>query len=123
MTSHKLQGQESEQLQLLEGLFNHLVLPPRLPHREDPNLHEIESQALQFLSDSARDIRDLPGNGFASTMDAVYRSLRATKSVRLNKYIDRSALTMELNSLGENDFVVVHVASQNAALYIRRETE
>ncbi|KAI8676385.1 hypothetical protein NCS56_00526100 [Fusarium sp. Ph1] len=109
-----------ETLSLLDALYNHLVLPPKLPHRRDPNLNEIEADLINRLIACVKHIRDLPDNDFHSTWNAIERGLQATKIIHSSGHVDRDVLSRELNGLGEADFVVVHVHAQNCALFIRR---
>lgn len=107
-----------------EALYNHLVLPPQLPHREDPNLAEIENALIDRVLGAIRSLRDIPDNKSSGpTWAAVSRSIQATKNIHFGGRVDRSVLARELNSLGEFDFLVVYVHCQNCALYIRRSRE
>ena len=112
-----------EDISLNDALYNHLVLPPQLPHRQDANLSEIEKTLTDRLLDSIKYLRDLPNNDLSSTWNSVGRGLQATKSIHAGGHVDRTALARELNDLGESDFLVVYVRSQNCALYIRRSQE
>jgi hypothetical protein len=44
---------------LCEALYNHLVLPPKLPHREDGNLAALEAALLDRIIASAHELRDV----------------------------------------------------------------
>lgn len=119
------QGHEQHrQLSLDEALYNHLALPPWLPHRQDPNLNEIEYALTDRLLASVKHLQTLPNNEHsASVWDAIRRGVTATKGIHLGEHIDRTALARELNNLGESDFLIVHARSQNCALYISRSQE
>ncbi|KAH7122883.1 hypothetical protein EDB81DRAFT_861125 [Dactylonectria macrodidyma] len=110
-------------LSLNDALYNHLVLPPQLPHREDPNLIEIESALIERVLTSARYMRDTPEHPSRPTWEALGRSIQATKSIHFGGRVDRSVLARELSILGENDFLLVYVQCQNCALYIRRSND
>lgn len=114
---------QHEALSLSDALYNHLVLPPKLPHRRDPNLNEIEADLINRLIACVKHIRDLPDNGSHSTWNAIERGLQATNIIHSSGHVDRDVLARELNGLGEADFVVVHVHAQNCALFIRRAEE
>lgn len=106
-----------------EALYNHLVLPHQLPHRQDPNTTEIEGALLERAILSAQCMRDLPGNEHYSKWDAVTRSLQAVKTITPGGNVDRWMLAQELESLGQDDFLFVHVQSQNCALFVYRSKE
>ncbi|KAJ4247759.1 hypothetical protein NW762_012967 [Fusarium torreyae] len=112
-----------EDISLNDAVYNHLVLPPQLPHRQDANLGEIENTLTDRLLESIKYMRDLPNNDLSSTWNSVGRGLQATKSIHAGGHVDRTALARELNDLGESDFLVVYVRSQNCALYIRRSQD
>ncbi|KAF4965489.1 hypothetical protein FSARC_6722 [Fusarium sarcochroum] len=114
---------EHEVISLNDALYNHLVLPPQLPHRQDPNLVEIEKALTDRLLGSIKYLRDLPNNDLSSAWNSVGRGLQATKNIHAGGHVDRTALARELNDLGESDFLVVYVRSQNCALYIRRSQD
>ena len=45
--------------ELCEALYNHLVLPPQLPHREDANVEGLETALLDRLILSAQKMREV----------------------------------------------------------------
>uniref|UniRef100_A0A0D2XII0 ubiquitinyl hydrolase 1 n=1 Tax=Fusarium oxysporum (strain Fo5176) TaxID=660025 RepID=A0A0D2XII0_FUSOF len=110
-------------LSLNDALYNHLVLPPQLPQRQDSNLDELEKALVNRLLASVKHLRDLPENDQSYVWSLIERGLRATKSIHAGGHVDRTALIRELNDFGESDFLVVYVRSQNCALYIRRSQD
>ncbi|KPM37446.1 hypothetical protein AK830_g9109 [Neonectria ditissima] len=107
-------------LSVNDALYNHLVLPPRLPHRQDPNIVDVENELVERVLRAARHMRNLPKNELGHIWDAVGRSIQATKAINFRGRIDCSILAKELNALSESDFIIVHVQYQNCALFIRR---
>ncbi|KLP18435.1 uncharacterized protein LW94_1352 [Fusarium fujikuroi] len=110
-------------LSLNDALYNHLVLPPQLPQRQDANLDELEKALLNRFLVSVKHMRDLPGNDQSYVWSLIERGLRATQSIHAGGHVDRTALIRELNDFGESDFLVVYVRSQNCALYVRRSQD
>ncbi|KAI1012045.1 hypothetical protein LB503_004205 [Fusarium chuoi] len=110
---------KEKSLSLNDALYNHLVLPPQLPQRQDSNLDELEKALLNRLLH----MRDLPGNDQSYVWSLIERGLRATQSIHAGGQVDRTALIRELNDFGESDFLVVYVRSQNCALYVRRSQD
>ncbi|KAI9150138.1 hypothetical protein HJFPF1_09893 [Paramyrothecium foliicola] len=86
----------------LEALYNHLVLPPQLPHKEDPDVAGLETELLDRLIASAQKIRD------------------ASRNIRIGGRLDCTSLTTELCTLEDGMFLVIHINCQNAALFVRR---
>ncbi|KEY64737.1 hypothetical protein S7711_05391 [Stachybotrys chartarum IBT 7711] len=89
---------------LIDQVYNHLVLPLQLPHREDPRLSDVEDAILARLIQSAK----------------LAASLKASRTIRPAGRLDRSALIRELEALDKRMFLVVYVDCQNAALFIHR---
>ncbi|CVK86307.1 uncharacterized protein FPRN_06247 [Fusarium proliferatum] len=108
---------------LNDALYNHLVLPPQLPQRQDANLDELEKALLSRFLVSVKHMRDLPGNDQSYVWSLIERGLRATQSIHAGGHVDRTALIRELNDFGGSDFLVVYVRSQNCALYVRRSQD
>ncbi|UZP45406.1 hypothetical protein NXS19_013218 [Fusarium pseudograminearum] len=121
----KSQGQQRQEraLSLDEALYNHLALPPHLPHRQDSNLTGIENALTDRLLASVKHLQSLPNNGHSAIWDSVRRGLETTKSIHIGGHVDRTALARELSGLGDSDFLAVYVSSQNCALYIRRSLD
>lgn len=123
LPSRNGKSDREKSLSLNDALYNHLVLPPQLPQRQDSNLDELEKALLNRLLVSVKHMRDLPGNDQSYVWSLIERGLRATQSIHAGGHVDRTALIRELNDFGESDFLVVYVRSQNCALYIRRAQE
>ncbi|KAM0387550.1 hypothetical protein ACHAQC_010595 [Fusarium culmorum] len=121
----KSQGQQRQErsLSLDEALYNHLALPPHLPHRQDSNLNGIENALTDRLLASVKHLQSLPNNGHSAVWDSVRRGVETTKSIHIGGHVDRTALARELSGLGDSDFLAVYVSSQNCALYIRRSLD
>ncbi|CAG1966350.1 unnamed protein product [Fusarium graminearum] len=121
----KSQGQQRQErsLSLDEALYNHLALPPHLPHRQDSNLTGIENALTDRLLASVKHLQSLPNNGHSTMWDSVRRGVETTKSIHIGGHVDRTALARELSGLGDSDFLAVYVSSQNCALYIRRSLD
>ncbi|KUI72508.1 hypothetical protein VM1G_07810 [Cytospora mali] len=107
-------------MSLLEGVFNHLVLPPKLPGRQDPHLED-ESQdfikrlikAVDTMSTVANNVQDL-----AETLNSVRQSLRLCSLLNRGR-LDKDTLISAFQDLGSEQ-LVLYVVEQNAAVLIRR---
>ncbi|KAF7562130.1 hypothetical protein G7046_g2016 [Stylonectria norvegica] len=115
-----IESPQRQELSLDEALYNHLALPPQLPHHQDAKVWEIENALIDRLMRSACHMRDLPDSESCATWDAIRRSLQATKTINAVGHVDRTALARELRILAEAHFVMVHVSCQNCALFIHR---
>jgi len=108
---------------LLESLFNHVALPPRLPGKQEDRIDEIEHALTSRLLDASRTLRDLTGLDFGDQWDCIRRLLEVCKTVNSGSKLNKTALLTELRRLGRKDLLILHVAEQNACLLIRRQHE
>jgi hypothetical protein len=106
---------------LLERVFNHLVLPPKLPDRLDPNKDDIEHDILKRLIHACDTLSELSGQEFTQTWAPLYKSLRSCLRVNQGR-LEKNSMLHEFDSLQHDDLLILHVVEQNAALLIRRHT-
>lgn len=99
----------------LESLVNHVALPPRLPGRQDGKLNEIESDLIAFLMNAASKVDS--GNELGD----LRRSLQTCKVVNADRRLRKSSLLTAFRELQVDEFLILHVVEQNAALVIRRD--
>jgi len=108
---------------IVEVLFNHLALPPNLPQRQDANLAQIEASLVDYLLIASRVLRDLPNHDCYGTWESIRQCLTACKTLNVHGRIDRTILLRELRYLKLGDFLILHIASQNAGLLIYRSSK
>ena len=95
---------------ILESLFNHLALPPRLPGKEDNNIDLIEHALLDRLLDVSRTLRDLPNNKFRDQWDCVHFSLQTCKVVNAGGKLNKTPLLTEFRRLEREGILILHIA-------------
>lgn len=112
-----------------------MALPPCLPHREDPKLDEIELRFLDHLVASVHSMRDMTSASDLNSLEpeahlkvvhaweSIARGLIASRAVHVRQQVNRSRLLSELRRMTANDFLIIHVHSQNAALVVHRLAE
>ncbi len=107
----------------LEAIFNHLVLPPRLPGHQDARLDLIASSLLDRLLNVVKKFSRLPGDQFKylPQFESLRRSLETCKQINANGRLSRTSLSAAFRDLQHQDFILVHVVEQNVALIIRRQ--
>ena len=108
---------------VLESLFNHVALPPRLPAKQETNIEQIEHALTARLLDASRVLIDLTNIEFGEHWDHIRRLLQSCKVVNAGGRINKTSLLAALRSLGRNDLLILHIAEQNAGLLIRRHYE
>ena len=104
----------------LATIFDHLVLPVKLPGQQEENLEAIESDIVERMS---RAYKPLAGH-MRPEYAAVWVSVRHTlhTCVNVNRcFLDRNRLQDWFQSLEVGHFLVLHIRCQNAGLLVRRE--
>lgn len=107
--------------ELLEGVFNHLVLPPKLPGRQDPLLED-ESQdfikrlvkAVDVLYVAVRAARNL-----TEALASLRQSLCLCSTLNRGR-LDKDTLLAAFHKLGSEP-LILYVVEQNAALLISKK--
>lgn len=105
---------------LLESLFNHLVLPPKLPGQQDTDTERINESILTRLIHACNTLGKLPGQEFAEAWASICHSLRLCLHLHQGRLEKRSML-YEFCRLQPNHLLILHIVEQNAALLIRRQ--
>ena len=107
---------------LLESVFNHLVLPAKLPRQRDIDIEGIEHNILNRLISACDTLGKLTGQEFAETWASVGYSLRVCLNNNRGR-LERASMLKEFCKLQRNDLLTLYVVEQNAALLIRRYTK
>ena len=104
---------------LLESVFNHLVLPPKLPGQQDIDIQGIEQSILTRLIRACDTLGKLTGQQFAGTWTSLRHSLLVCLNVNQGR-LEKASMLQEFCNLQQNDLLILYVVEQNAALLIRR---
>ena len=103
---------------LVEAVFNHIALPPRLPGSQDVSIERIEHQLIDRLLNATSQLAaSLKGDEIVP----LRRSLEIAKRVNANGRLTKSTLLTAFSELEANEFIIAHVREQNAALLIRKQ--
>ncbi|KAF8867182.1 hypothetical protein BDZ45DRAFT_609382 [Acephala macrosclerotiorum] len=103
---------------LLESVFNHLVLPPKLPGQRDIDIESIEQNILTRLIRACDILGKFIDQQFAETWASLRHSLRVCLNINPGR-LEKASLLQEFRNLQRNDLLILHVVEQNAALLIR----
>ncbi|TGO40912.1 hypothetical protein BHYA_0029g00210 [Botrytis hyacinthi] len=106
-------------MELLESVFNHLVLPPKLPEHQDVDLESIEQDILLRLTRACGTMCNFTDQPFGETWNSVSISLQICLNVNRNG-LDKASMLQEFCSLQRNVLLILYVVEQNAALLVRR---
>lgn len=104
---------------LLESVFNHLVMPPKLPGRLDTNTEGIEHDILTRLIRGCDTLGKFTGQELAETWASLRHSLHVCLNINQGR-LEKASMLQEFYNLQPKDLLILHVVAQNAALLIRR---
>ena len=104
---------------MLESVIAHVVLPPKLPARQEKGLPEIERNLASYVLEACCTLRDL-GDDQINSWDSVRSLVQTAIDVNNGQVIERTRLLLALENLGTKRPLILHVAAQNAGLFIRR---
>jgi hypothetical protein len=105
---------------LLESLFNHLVLPPKLPGQQDTDTELINENILTRLIHACNTLGNITGQEFADTWASIGHSLRLCLHLNQGR-LEKSSMLYEFCHLQPNHLLILHIVEQNAALLVRRQ--
>ena len=107
---------------ILESVFNHLVLPPRLPGQQDVDIEGIKQSILARLIRASDTLGKLTGQQFAETWSSVRHSLRVCLKINPGR-LEKVSLLQEFEKLQPKHLLILHVVEQNAVLLIRQQVK
>lgn len=106
-------------MDLLESVFNHIVLPAKLPGNQDDNIDGVNGNILNRLLDACDSIAKLSGQDLAKAWELTHHSLRTCRQINQGR-LERASLLEAFHNLQSNHYLILHVVEQNAALLLRR---
>lgn len=107
----------------LDFLFNHIFLPPQLPHGDD---HQQgggrgDESLVEQITESCQLFRDLHPTQYYQQWSTVLRSLRTFGTMHRNtKSLSVNALRSAFCDARDGFIIILHVAMQNSGLIIRK---
>ncbi|KIW06394.1 uncharacterized protein PV09_02847 [Verruconis gallopava] len=113
-------------MELLESVFNHLVLPPQLPGVGDDDPESVSSDILTRVSNVCRLFQDFSSsNRWQGEWAAVWASIAETLHTAQGIHsdgIDGNIILRSWKLFKPNSFFILRIAKQNAALLLYRKT-
>ena len=108
---------------LLESLFNHVVLPPRLPGKLESGIEEVDDALMDRALDAIQTIASrLPDSHFSTTLQCLHHSLKIARRVNGGGKLTKNSLLAAMQELKGEEMIIIYVMEQNAALLLRRES-
>lgn len=108
---------------LYESLFNHLVLNPCPPSHQDGRIDILERAISERVLDATNKLARLPSTPYDDALQSLRRSIETCRRVNAGGRVNKVSLLTALRELKGSDIIIIHVASQNAGLLIRMDTE
>jgi hypothetical protein len=105
----------------LAHVFNHLVLPAKLPGQQDAELELINNAVILRLIQATSTLGKLAGQEQASTWQNLRQSLRRCHSLHASGRLEHRALISEFQKLKRDEHIFLYITEQNAALIVRRD--
>jgi hypothetical protein len=100
-------------------VFNHLVLPPQLPGKQDANIESIGDAIVDRLIRASFTLSRLAGQEDASPWYTIRRYLRRYQSLHVRGRLEKLSLISKFRNFDQEQPLLLHIAEQNAALIIR----
>ena len=105
----------------LDYLFNHVFLPPQLPHHDDSQNGTGDRALLEHLIEACRVFQDLNHTDYYTSWSTVLRTLRTFAALhRKNNSLSKNALQSAFGDARDGAILVLHIAIQNSGLIIRK---
>ncbi|KAI0444448.1 hypothetical protein F4803DRAFT_249140 [Xylaria telfairii] len=111
----------NSKLDLLSSVFNHLVLPPKIPGAQDTNINAVSRDILTRMIHATDTAINITSYGpWRGTYQNLQDSLRAC--LELNRgHLEKGCLLKHLQELDLGKVLILYLNEQNAGLLIRRD--
>src|SRR5579862_4246276 len=106
----------------LESVFNHLVLPVKLPGKRDSEIEQIERHLTTRLL-NATDLLGGLSSDESAAWDYIRRSLEICNTVNEGGQLNKTSLLDAFQGLQHKHGLILHITEQNAGLLIRRHVK
>ena len=106
--------------EMLLSVINHVVLPPRIPSREDHD-SVVNQELVRRLIQAAQSIRDHASSECRLEWEQLLLGLKASQALNSEDHLDRGVMLDRLRALSSGTFLILHVPNQNAGILIYRQ--
>jgi hypothetical protein len=108
-----------ESMDLVHSVYNHLVLPPKLPGHEDDAIQAVSQNVLTRLIDACNRLISLTPQPLADGFRTLQSSLVACQEINGgSNFIDRISTMQHTRDLDPCHVLIFYVIEQNAALLV-----
>jgi hypothetical protein len=111
-------------ISLSDAVFNHLVLPAKLPQQQDSDIDSVEGTIISAVLQACKIVAKCGADDVEDpTWVSIIRSIQACSEIHHDGRLDRAELLGRLRHLAPGDSLILHIQTQNAGLLIRRDHE
>ena len=100
-------------------VFNHLVLPPQLPGKQDVKIETTGDAIIVRLIQATYTLSRLASQEKTSPWYTIRQYLRRYQSLHANGRLEKLSLISEFRKFNREKPLLLHIAEQNAALIVR----
>ena len=104
---------------ILELAFNHVVLPPKLPGKQDGNIEDVEKKLFSLILRGTNAMKSCAGDDDLFIWQDIEKALRTCRHVNEDRYVNKTALMNIFRHFEDENAVILHITEQNAGLLIR----
>lgn len=109
---------------LLDAVVNHLVLPPKVPGKQEPDadLDAVSYDILLRMINACKKVASFANVPSCEAFQTLRTSLEACRALNFD-YLDKNTLLEHFRALEADHTLtlILHVVKQNAAILMRRE--
>ncbi|RHZ47792.1 uncharacterized protein CDV56_101182, partial [Aspergillus thermomutatus] len=107
---------------ILALTFNHVALPPQLPGNRDGDAEteKVNRELVERLLRSVNILRSVCDKSSTEVWDTIEKLLRTCILLNGNGFVNRDAALCAFKDIAPGDALILHIAQQNACLYLRR---
>lgn len=107
----------------LGEVFNHIVLPTKLPGNQDADLQQTSADIINRLVRASNTLRDLTIQGEQDVWDYIVKLLRRFSTLHARGCLERDSLILAFENISYGHPLILHILEQNAALFVRCNVE
>lgn len=100
-------------------VFNHLVLPPQLPGKQDANIGSTGDAIILRLIQATSTLSRIASQEQTSPWYAIRQHLRRCQCLHINGRLEKQTLISTFYNFNEEQPLLLHIAEQNTALIVR----
>ena len=118
-TSNRILSTSRFTMSVFIEVFNHLVLPPQLPDKQDTNIESIGDAIIVRLIQATSTLSRLTSQEQSSPWYAIRQYLRRCQHLHENGRLEKQTMISKFLNFDQEQPLLLHIAEQNAALIVR----